>query len=730
MVRRMALPAARRSAALAGLVLAGGAATCAHSAGCAVFGTMESRTVAGSPITVGSLVSLREFGRGDNGSDQGPAFGMSPDRRHIALVVRRADPAHNRFCQALVIISRARRTAPRIIPLDVQPVHQRYDLRGLLTSNGLISANPPRWSPNGKMIAILAPKQGAVQVLGVSADDDRTGFLTDAPGGVIGFAWSHDGRSVIYSTRPGLIGFEAAADREALVGYHYDARVVPLLSPRPQPPASLPISYRAVARQGGRDRFATAKERALLDSRHIAGQPDDAIAAAVGPGKQRAWLAPADPGNWLSTTKLLARVDGRDVACEAVACSGHLTNLWSFGGSFLFLRREGWADSVTALYRWRPGAPPDRLFATEDLLAGCDVAGSVLMCGREGSLQPRRLWSYDPDTGRQSIIFDPNPGFSRYSLPRVDRLHWTDPLGAQGYGDLVLPRGAAPRAGYPMIVVQYRTRGFLKGATGDEFPILAFAAHGFAVLSVENAPEYASLAHDPAVRTITDAIRLDYTDDHERRSQFHNLMNGITAARTHARIDMARLGITGISDAAASAIYALNNSHLFAAASLGSPGYDPSLFAIGGPTLRKAFSAYGFPMSGPAAEAFYKPIALAPNETTMTTPILLQYPGDEYLAGLTAVTALQDAQAPIDTYVFPGEPHVKWQPAHRLALYRRNLAWFDFWLAGRDAEDAGPGELERWRILRTQLCSRPPAGGKPIQLCSQASTSTSSVTRR
>ncbi|MGN6620310.1 MAG: Atxe2 family lasso peptide isopeptidase [Sphingomonas sp.] len=703
----------------------------AHATGCAVF--------APSPVTSGREISvtprelslLREFGQSDNTTGQGPGFGVSPDGGRVALVVRRADPAHNRFCQALVIASQGAGAAPVVFPLAVQPIHQPYEMRGVLAPDGLISANPPRWSSDGDTIAILAARRGIVQVLGISAKTGSSQFLTDAPGGVIDFAWSPGGKALIYSTRAGLATFRAATDREALRGYHYDARVVPTTSPRPQPPSALPISHRTVFLSTASDRPASAAERALLDPASASEKQDDAIATASLPGGERAWLAPADHSSWQPVINLFATVDGTRVACNAPACSGYLTNLWADGRHFLFLRREGWGDSVTALYSWRPGRAPQRLFATEDLLAGCDAAAGSLICGREASLQPRRLWTFNIETGRQSILFDPNPGFAHYALPRVERLHWADPLGVQGYGDLVVPRSAAPPAGYPMIIVQYRTRGFLKGGIGDEFPILAFAAHGFAVLSIENAPDYASLVTDPSVRTPTQAIRFDNTDYHARKLQFANLMGGINEAGEHASIDMRRVGITGVSDASSSAVYALNNSHLIAVASLGSPVWDRFMFAVGGPALRTAFSDYGFPFDGPAAEAFYKPIALAPNPTTLRTPMLLQFPGEEYLAGLGAISALEAEHAPIDVYVFPGEPHVTGQPAHRLAMYRRNLAWFDFWLQGReDEDDANPEELGRWRTLRAQLCPRVVEGDAPIQLCTQDSTSTSPVTRR
>ena len=54
-----------------------------------------------------------------------------------------------------------------------------------------------------------------------------------------------------------------------------------------------------------------------------------------------------------------------------------------------------------------------------------------------------------------------------------------------------------------------------------------------------------------------------------------------------------------------------------------------------------------------------------------------------------------------DLYVFPHEPHQKFQPKHKLAVYERNLDWFRFWL--QDYEDADPAKREQythWREMR------------------------------
>ena len=68
---------------------------------------------------------------------------------------------------------------------------------------------------------------------------------------------------------------------------------------------------------------------------------------------------------------------------------------------------------------------------------------------------------------------------------------------------------------------------------------------------------------------------------------------------------------------------------------------------------------------------------------------------------LEPLVMLQTHGKPVEAYVFPDEYHVPWQPAHRLAMYRRNLDWFRFWL--QDFEDPSPDKADqyaRWRAMR------------------------------
>ena len=112
-------------------------------------------------------------------------------------------------------------------------------------------------------------------------------------------------------------------------------------------------------------------------------------------------------------------------------------------------------------------------------------SGKSLICLRDASLAPRRLERLDPATGARQLLFDPNPDFRNLTLGQVRRLRWAQFIRPAGDRR---PRAAGrirPGKRYPLVVVQYQTRGFLRGGTGDEYPIQAFANRGYAVLSVQ-----------------------------------------------------------------------------------------------------------------------------------------------------------------------------------------------------------------------------------------------------
>ncbi len=91
------------------------------------------------------------------------------------------------------------------------------------------------------------------------------------------------------------------------------------------------------------------------------------------------------------------------------------------------------------------------------------------------------------------------------------------------------------------------------------------------------------------------------------------------------------------------------------------------------------------------------------NLDRMEAPILMQIPEQEYMQALDyTVPLIRRQQA--DLYVFPHEPHQKFQPRHKLAVYERNLDWFRFWL--QDYEDPDPRKAEQYRHWREMRVAR------------------------
>ena len=98
----------------------------------------------------------------------------------------------------------------------------------------------------------------------------------------------------------------------------------------------------------------------------------------------------------------------------------------------------------------------------------------------------------------------------------------------------------------------------------------------------------------------------------------------------------------------------------------------------------------------------YQPAALNLHAEKVTTPLLVQVSDTELMATAPAIVALKHAGKPVETYVFPDEHHGKFQPQHKLAVYRRSIDWLRFWL--QDYEDPDhptkASQYARWRKTR------------------------------
>ncbi|MFS2108627.1 Atxe2 family lasso peptide isopeptidase [Sphingomonas sp. Sphisp140] len=641
------------------------------------------------------LVRLRDIGPVDpNQQDEG-LFSVSPDGTRAAFQLRRGDPVANGFCLAMLVVD-LRSGTVQVVDRGGDFMRLRFDARGAAGfPSGYADPVTPRWSPDGKSIVYRRRDRGVVQLWRAPADGSGGAAITSSADDVDDFRITADGRGVVYATRPALRDALAAIDREGLSGFHYDDRFVPAASSRPFPEAPIARMVSHLDLASGTVRAATPEEAGLLDT---SSMQEGSWSEATSPVGDRAWLQVPARSLYAARGRLVVTTRTHTLSCGAPACADASQPWWT-GSKVRFRRHEGWSNGVTAIYEWTPGARTvRRLYGTEDLFLGCVPSGKTLVCLREGALQPRRLERLDPASGRRTLLFDPNPEFASLKLGQVERLRSRNSFGAESFADLVLPVGYVPGRRYPLVVVQYNSRGFLRGGTGDDYPIQAFANRGFAVLSFDRPRAI-------GFKSTTDILEVDKVnlkDFADRRSVLEAIETAVRTAIARGIADPGRIGITGLSDGSSTVQYALLHSRLFSAFATSSCCWDTNLALRVGPRAARQFAFIGYPKTvddSAEARAFWRQFAVSRNAREIRAPVLAQLADDEFWVALQSVTALRELDRPVDLYVFPGEHHVKWQPAHRLAVYTRAIDWFDFWLNGVKAPGR-PQEIAHWEALR------------------------------
>lgn len=647
-------------------------------------------------INADDLVRLRDIGRPEGSAFSAPTpLGASPDGQEVAFILRRADPDTNSYCLGLVVVSR--NGGVRLLDQGGELATASLDGEGGRMPTGVPEVWAPRWSPDGRQIAFQRRDQDVTQLWVVPASGGKARPITHGKVDIEGFAWSPDCRSLLVAARPAILADRARVDAEGLGGWLYDRRVAPNIGPRPRPPVGIALEVGLIDIGTGTKRAATQAEAALYaESRNIAP-------LAQAPDGRRAWLAPESAAP-LSSERIHVRDrEGREISCVSPLCLGDVQGLWWDAKDRLyFLRREGWAKEDMVLYAWTSDdSAPRPVLRTRDVLLGCVQGGAALYCLRENATTPRYLARIALTDGTAESLFVPNPEFANIRLGSVERLRWRNDRGLAAWGDLVLPPGAQPGQQFPLVVVQYHSDGFLRGGTGDEYPIQLFAAHGMAVLSLER-PAFVATGQ-PSLKTMEDFNRAMQVGWAERWSLLSSLMTGIDAVKARGIVDPDRIGITGLSDGSSTVRFALINRPIFAAASISNCCFDANMVMMqAGIAFADKQRAYGLPPLTRPDPDLWRPYSVAMNAGKLNRPLLMQLSDDEYIHSLEGFTALREYGQPVEMHVFPGEHHIKWQPAHRRAAYLRNLDWFAYWLQGaRDPDPAKQDQYARWDAMRS-----------------------------
>lgn len=637
---------------------------------------------------------------------------LSPDGKRVAFRIEQASVERNTYDAFLYV---------QDIDGDAPP--RRVADGGFVRRDtaGVALPAPALWSPDGRWLYYLALIDGRLDVWRAAADGAGAAPLTQDAADVRGFELADDGRTLRYRVGATREAIESAerAEYDAGVRVHSATPVgqtlfrsgnlegrlatqrygdvwfarVPLL-------ADVPDRWKEVDLQT-MERLDLAAYRTEDGPQHkqvpdawiVARSPVDGRAAVLTRVGERGDLRYA-PDVRLSAK--LPSASGAEVVCRDAACTGQaITSVqWRPGSDEVLFTvtdpAEGLAQSI---FGWdvRSGAVR-RVAESTGLLNGgrdpaspCAASHAALVCVSASANEPPRLERVDLETGARRVLYAPNAALAQAIArrPPARLLRWTDAKG-QTFTGQFYPADRSLDGKPPLFVNYYRCAGFVRGGVGDEWPFASLAAEGISALCINAAP----FSLDPVSRFNTGLSAVE---------------SAVDLLASMGEIDRNRVGMGGLSFGTEITMWTAMHSELLTSASVSSVLVSPLYYLLGslrGEVFANGLQQYwGLGAPDETSEA-WRTLSPVHHLDKLTIPLLMQVPEQEYLQSLDYAIPLM-RRGTADLYVFPHEPHQKFQPRHKLAVYTRNMDWFRFWL--QDVEDADPAKVDQyiaWRAMR------------------------------
>lgn len=648
---------------------------------------------------------------------------ISPDGRYVAFRSEQASIERNTYDTTWYVEGLDGKGPPRRVSEGGAPLREYV--------SGLVRPSPAVWSPDGKWIYYRARLDGRVSVWRAAVDGSGARAVTSDTADVRNFALSSDGHTLKYSvgaTREEVIAAEESeydrgiriddtADIAAglfrsskLDGRPTTQRFLgdwfstgPLLAKVPDRWKAVDLLTMATRNLSASELPAPALAAADLSpdlsaAMKIAMHPGDGRIAALMPGHKDKGLLMS---RYVQLVMLPDRHASHPVRCLADICKhGHISDIqWRPGSDeVLFTAIDYGRGRAQSIYGWNVATGAVRPIALSNgLLSGsqrywdvpCALSSDTLVCVAADADRPPRLEGIDVASGDRRILFEPNKGLEADISAKVPArlMRWKDEQGREFTGQFFEARGARVGHPPPLFVTFYSCDGFLRGGLGDEWPLASLAEQGISALCINAIPEF----------------RLDVVAHYDQgRAAIDSVVKLLSA---EGRIDRTRVGMGGLSYGSEVTLWTLTHSNAVSVASVSSMSVTPTYYLFN--SLRGAFRSnlrklwqLGAPDETPER---WREISPTYHLDKIRAPILFQMPEQEYRMALDyALPLMRRHQA--DMYVFPDEPHIKFQPRHKLAVYERNIDWFRFWLQGY--EDPNPdkaGQYRIWREMKTKV---------------------------
>lgn len=692
-----------------------------------------------SYVSVDDLVSITDIGAAYDHH-----FSLSPDGRYVSLQTTTARLSQNDYDTKLIVIDRMR--ANRVRSID-----GLGELQFHITPNGYrggtLRSVKPKWSPDSRKFAYLRKENGIANIWVYDTAKEKPFRVAAIGANIEDFVWTDDGERIFFRFGPSAQYKETTDQIEGERGFLFTRNFYPWISLRPQWSSCSPSARFSELLEGlPEDRLCTLSIGFVepgtgmlsLVSEQDQSQFKDLFvdkADSPGSGKRHGSLFTEQPSGsaiaWVEDTDPERhRLDMRDrvlhfsrsgaidesVRCDKAACAGAISRLFwrNRSDEVILMRRHGVALSKLGVYALSIGNGDLRtVLETSEKLTNCHVTEDVLICLKDTLTHPAVIVEIDLNDGSEAVIYDPNASMRRHSMPRVERLEWQDAFGNPTFGHLVYPAGYVTGQQYPMVVVQYVSRGFLRGGTGDEYPILPLSAEGMFVLRFDRPGDW-QYAGSP--RSLLESEKAEWNALYEMKRAQTALETVVNLLVARGQVDPTRVGITGLSDGASTLFYSLVVNDLFSAAAASSGAISESWYYLSGISFwhEDYLKGVGLGAPGTSEGSMWQEFSMEANAHKVTAPLLINTADNELVSSsVQTFVALHDADRPVAMHVFPDEYHVKWQPVHRYNIYRRNIQWFQFWFQNKEVDDpVDPEQYARWRKMRDDHCSNLNAEGE------------------